>query len=693
MEEMKNGRDENGTGEDKKENKHMKRRGQNKHRPVFKKQKCSLKLCPYIAKNKLCPYGKNLDIIDLVTNCHFEHNIDLFMNSKPMDIGDKCTAFETFGNCINSFTCRFASSHTKLNPNNTWENILDKEVWENNENLFHPLNRVEKSVLECLRKRKYNFSLSEVVTNILCNKSTDSNQKYKNAEELINEMNVKYPWITLNPLFLRNNIETPEINKEFKILKNLKESDFLPTQVINSDHEKYENNEIGNINVKISDRKMFRENIEKRSSELNDPRRAEYWNNNLYLAPLTTLGNLPFRRVCKSLGVDITCGEMALSSSLLKGNNSEWALIKRHHSEDKFGIQVCGCHVDSMSKVAQLISDLTLNSASLYSNDSTGNTLSPFSIDFLDINMGCPLDEICKKGAGASMLSRPDRTLQVSSAIRTILPPPVALTLKVRSGLKDQHPLAHGLIGKLASQTPSDVSMIAIHGRSKNQRYTKRADWNYIEQCVEESHSAMPIFGCGDVYSYQEYRERLDHTGVAGIMIGRGALIKPWIFTEIKEQREWDISANERFDIFKDFVKFGLQHWGSDTYGVETTRRFLLEWLSFTHRYVPLGIIETFKHSSYQSSQELIQKNTKPPDEDVIVSTSDYRIMKDCVLINQRPPLRSAMYGRNDLERLMSSPDSKDWIEISRMLLGPTPENFAFLPKHKSNSYDFNTSG
>jgi tRNA-dihydrouridine synthase 3 len=96
----------------------------------------------------------------------------------------------------------------------------------------------------------------------------------------------------------------------------------------------------------------------------------------------------------------------------------------------------------------------------------------------------------------------------------------------------------------------------------------------------------MPLFGNGDVMSFEDYNDHRANTNVAGCMIARGALIKPWVFTEIKEQRHWDISSSERLDMLRQFTNYGLMHWGSDTQGVATTRRFLLEWLSFLHRSV-----------------------------------------------------------------------------------------------------------
>jgi tRNA-dihydrouridine synthase 3 len=119
---------------------------------------------------------------------------------------------------------------------------------------------------------------------------------------------------------------------------------------------------------------------------------------------------------------------------------------------------------------------------------------------------------------------------------------------------------------------------------------------------------------------------------------------------EIKERRIWDISSNERLDMLKDFARFGLEHWGSDTQGVNSTRRFLLEHLSFAYRYIPVGLLEVLPQQ-----------------------------------INQRPP---RYFGRNELETLMSSEYLGDWIKLSEMVLGPTPPGFHFLPKHKANAYE-----
>jgi tRNA-dihydrouridine synthase 3 len=161
----------------------------------------------------------------------------------------------------------------------------------------------------------------------------------------------------------------------------------------------------------------------------------------------------------------------------------------------------------------------------------------------------------------------------------------------------------------------------------------------------------IPVIGNGDIFSFTDYEEKVAREGVeATAMLARGALIKPWLPTEIKERRHWDISASERLDMLKTFVKFGLEHWGSDQLGVNHTRRFLLEWLSFLHRYIPVGLLEVLPQQ-----------------------------------LNQRPPVH--MCGRSDLETLFLSNHCADWIKISEMLLGKVSDDFDFQPKHKANGY------
>jgi len=133
-------------------------------------------------------------------------------------------------------------------------------------------------------------------------------------------------------------------------------------------------------------------------------------------------------------------------------------------------------------------------------------------------------------------------------------------------------------------------------------------------------------------------------------MVARGALIKPWIFTEIKERKEWDISSKERLELIQRLAEYGLNHFGTDTAGLNTTRRYLCEALSFQYRYVPIGLLEYLPGK-----------------------------------INDRPP---AYRGRDELETLLASPDSRDWVKISEMFLGPPPDAWTWIPKHKSNAYE-----
>lgn len=359
-------------------------------------------------------------------------------------------------------------------------------------------------------------------------------------------------------------------------------------------------------------------------------RKSLDFSDKLYVAPLTTVGNLPFRRVCTDLGADITVSEMAMASNLLKGDRKEWALLRRHPSEKCFGIQVCGGYPDLMARCAELLDN-------------------EVRCDFIDVNMGCPIDGVCAKGAGSSLMRDTDRLKNVVRSMASVSSTPV--TIKLRMGYFDDPSryVAHDIIPRAKAW---GAFAATLHGRTREQRYSRLADWSYIDRCAQVAKSVnLPLIGNGDVYTYEDYNASVRITGVSTCMIGRGAIIKPWLMTEIKEQRHWDISANERLDLFKDFCRYGLEHWGSDSMGVEKTRRYLLEWMSYTHRYVPIGLLE----------QNVIPK------------------------LHLRP---MRYVGRSDLETKLASDQLKDWLELSEICgLGKPAASFKFVPKHASNSY------
>lgn len=355
------------------------------------------------------------------------------------------------------------------------------------------------------------------------------------------------------------------------------------------------------------------------------------------LSPLTTVGNLPYRRLMKTLGADVTYSEMAMSLPLLQGSKSEWALPRAHSSEiPGFGVQISASKPWQAIKATQVLSELASASSEI------------------NLNCGCPIDLLYRQGAGSALLDHGAKILKILRGMNAVSNE-IPVTVKLRMGVKDNKPTAKNIVEKLLDE--EQAAAIVLHGRSRAQRYTKEANWDYIREVAEtvrDKRSELDlkpwIIGNGDIFSWEDWYDHLEKTKVDTCMIARGALIKPWIFEEIDSKQYLDKSASERLEYIKQYVNFGLQHWGSDLFGVNQTRRFLCEWLSFTHRYVPVGLLEYL-----------------PPK------------------LNDRPP---AWKGRNDLETLLGSRDYRDWIKISEMFLGPAPETFVFEPKHKSNSYN-----
>jgi len=369
----------------------------------------------------------------------------------------------------------------------------------------------------------------------------------------------------------------------------------------------------------------------------------------LYLAPLTTVGNTPFRRLCKRLGADVTCGEMALAANLLQGQRSEWALLRRHASEDVFGVQIAGNRKDVLARAAEVVAR-------------------ECAIDFIDLNCGCPLDMLTRKGAGAALMDTPSKLTDVTAAVAAVVDVP--LSVKLRTGRDERRRVAHTLIPPLAA---AGAAWFTVHGRSRTQRYSRLADWAYLTTACAPAAAAAgtPLIPNGDVYAWEQAAPYLPGgdahgtAGVSAVMIGRGALIKPWLFTECAQRRHWDISATERVGLVADFARAGLEHWGADARGTERTRKFLLEWLSFAHRYVPIGLLESAAGGASAAAAAAAAAEWGPR------------------LHHRSPVLR----GRSDLETLLASPRPADWVRITELVLGRAPAGYTFTPKHGSHAW------
>jgi len=282
----------------------------------------------------------------------------------------------------------------------------------------------------------------------------------------------------------------------------------------------------------------------------------------VWLAPLTRGGHLAFRRLCVELGAEATVGEMVTVRDLLgRGRASAFALLRSHPSEALFGVQLAGRAPDALAEAAALA-------------ESRGAR-------FVDLNCGCPIAVITGRGLGASLLRKPGRLARLVAAMVKAVRVPV--TVKLRTGWSAEKRNVRELARACEE---AGAAAIAIHGRTREQRYTQAADWDLIGQVAAER--GVPVIGNGDILTHYEAAERRRRAGVRSVMLGRGALIKPWLFREIREGRAWEPSAEERFALLTRFAAMLREHFGADERGRGRAMGFLPWHLGFFCRYRPL---------------------------------------------------------------------------------------------------------
>ena len=230
--------------------------------------------------------------------------------------------------------------------------------------------------------------------------------------------------------------------------------------------------------------------------------------NRYVLAPMAGVTDLPFRLLCKEQGAGLLCMEMISAKALKYHNKNTEALLQIDPRECPVSLQLFGSDPDIISEQAKRIEER------------------PFQI--LDINMGCPVPKVVKNGEGSALMNQPKLVYDiVYKTVRAIQKP---VTVKIRKGFNDESVNAVE-IARIVEEAGG--AAVAVHGRTREQYYSGKADWDIIRQVKEAV--TIPVIGNGDVTNGEKAIAMMDETGCDGVMIGRGAQGNPWIFRELLE--------------------------------------------------------------------------------------------------------------------------------------------------------------
>lgn len=238
------------------------------------------------------------------------------------------------------------------------------------------------------------------------------------------------------------------------------------------------------------------------------------------LSPMAGVTDMSFREICHEMGADLTVTEMVSAKAVTFGNKNTYALCTLSDREHPVSLQLFGSEPDTMAEAVRILSE-------------------KIPYDMLDINMGCPMPKIVNNGEGSALMKNPVLAGKIVEAMVKASDRPV--TVKIRSGYDREHinavEIAHAVC-------ESGAKMITVHGRTREQLYEGKADWDVIA-AVKQAVS-IPVIGNGDVCGIEDAEKMISITGCDGVAIGRASRGNPWIFREIKEGKRYRPSVEEK---------------------------------------------------------------------------------------------------------------------------------------------------
>lgn len=233
--------------------------------------------------------------------------------------------------------------------------------------------------------------------------------------------------------------------------------------------------------------------------------------NNIILAPMAGVTDLPFRLLCRECGAGLLCMEMVSAKAIMYKNKNTEALLQIHPEEHPVSLQLFGSDPEIISSMAKQIENR------------------PF--DILDLNMGCPVPKVVNNGEGSALMKNPALAEAiVAKTVRAVRKP---VTVKIRKGF-DENSVNAVEIAKAAEA--AGAAAVTVHGRTREQYYAGKADWRIIAEVKRQVN--IPVIGNGDVTDGESAARLMEETGCDGVMVGRAARGNPWIFREIKAYLE-----------------------------------------------------------------------------------------------------------------------------------------------------------